>query len=182
MPKKTYYVYELSDPRNGETFYIGKGTGDRCLQHATEAKTGKNNAKCRRIRDIQATGQCYRITFAKQFATEQAAYDFEKRHILKHGLHKLTNMCPGGRWEWEAKSDPDITRIQALAILAKKTAGLTVCPSMLLGQQWHDVEANADGKFLINMRKAVGNLVYQRGVNWVNKQLKKYNCVLGPQV
>ena len=24
-----WYVYRLTDPRNGETFYIGKGKGDR---------------------------------------------------------------------------------------------------------------------------------------------------------
>lgn len=24
------YVYRLIDPRNGETFYVGKGTGNRC--------------------------------------------------------------------------------------------------------------------------------------------------------
>jgi hypothetical protein len=29
-----WYVYRLIDPRNGETFYVGKGKGDRIFQHA----------------------------------------------------------------------------------------------------------------------------------------------------
>jgi hypothetical protein len=28
------YVYRLIDPRNGETFYVGKGSGNRVFQHA----------------------------------------------------------------------------------------------------------------------------------------------------
>lgn len=29
-----YYVYRLIDPRNGETFYVGKGIGNRVFAHA----------------------------------------------------------------------------------------------------------------------------------------------------
>jgi uncharacterized protein len=29
-----WYVYRLIDPRNGETFYVGKGRADRVFQHA----------------------------------------------------------------------------------------------------------------------------------------------------
>ena len=29
-----HYVYRLIDPRNGQTFYVGKGQGDRVFQHA----------------------------------------------------------------------------------------------------------------------------------------------------
>lgn len=29
------YVYRLIDPRNGETFYIGRGQGNRVFQHAS---------------------------------------------------------------------------------------------------------------------------------------------------
>ena len=32
-----WYVYRLIDPRNGETFYVGKGQGDRIFQHVKGA-------------------------------------------------------------------------------------------------------------------------------------------------
>jgi len=30
-----HYVYRLIDPRNGNTFYVGRGQGDRVFSHAT---------------------------------------------------------------------------------------------------------------------------------------------------
>ncbi len=32
-PRAGHYVYRLIDPRNGETFYVGKGRGNRVFQH-----------------------------------------------------------------------------------------------------------------------------------------------------
>lgn len=32
-----YYVYRLIDPRNGQTFYVGKGKGNRVFQHVLGA-------------------------------------------------------------------------------------------------------------------------------------------------
>lgn len=53
------YVYRLIDPRNGETFYVGKGRGDRVFQHATdpgsvvmEEAEDDVTAKTKRIREI----------------------------------------------------------------------------------------------------------------------------------
>lgn len=56
-----WYVYRLIDPRNGETFYVGKGKGDRIFQHAKAALTGSKdedaaNLKFQRIKDIEAAG------------------------------------------------------------------------------------------------------------------------------
>ncbi len=31
--KLGWYVYRLIDPEDGETFYVGKGTGDRIFHH-----------------------------------------------------------------------------------------------------------------------------------------------------
>ena len=36
---RKYYVYRLVDPRTLQTFYVGKGCGDRVFQHVKDAQT-----------------------------------------------------------------------------------------------------------------------------------------------
>ncbi len=56
-----WYVYRLIDPRNGETFYVGKGQGDRIFQHSRAALShsqdeNPSDLKFKRIKDIAAAG------------------------------------------------------------------------------------------------------------------------------
>lgn len=60
ISKLDYYVYRLIDPRNGETFYVGKGKGNRMFQHIKCALKDKDNdavdLKYKKIREIQSAG------------------------------------------------------------------------------------------------------------------------------
>lgn len=53
------YVYRLIDPRNGETFYVGKGRGNRVFQHAlgiAAEHQGELPEKLDRVRAIRLAG------------------------------------------------------------------------------------------------------------------------------
>lgn len=60
-----FYVYRLIDPRNGQTFYVGKGRGNRIFQHARqeinycdndEKQMDPDPNKLKTIRDIRENG------------------------------------------------------------------------------------------------------------------------------
>jgi len=67
------YVYRLIDPRNGETFYVGKGKGNRVFSHANgEIEEDSKYEKQSRIREIKLSG-------------------FEVSHVIhRHGMDKKT--------------------------------------------------------------------------------------------
>lgn len=53
------YVYRLIDPRNGETFYVGKGQGNRVFAHIREEvgfEGDELDPKLERIREIRIAG------------------------------------------------------------------------------------------------------------------------------
>ena len=69
------YVYRLIDPRNGETFYVGKGQGDRVFSHVRgeqKIEGDELDNKLKRIREIRVAG-------------------FEVAHVIhRHGLDDKT--------------------------------------------------------------------------------------------
>lgn len=67
------YVYRLIDPRNGESFYVGKGKGNRVFAHVrAQIDTDDPGDKLKRIREILASG-------------------FEVGHVIhRHGMDDKT--------------------------------------------------------------------------------------------
>ena len=68
-----YYVYRLIDPRNAQTFYVGKGKGNRVFAHAkAKVEINSDDEKLKRITEIKKDG-------------------FEVAHIIhRHGLDENT--------------------------------------------------------------------------------------------
>lgn len=92
-----YYVYTLSDPRDGAVFYVGKGCGNRIDQHERDARKGRfaNAGKELRIREIWAAGCDVVKVKVIESLTEPAAYLEEARLISEIGIDNLTNIGCG---------------------------------------------------------------------------------------
>ena len=75
VPKLKTYVYRLIDPRNGETFYVGKGQGNRVFAHIRDELSQDGDElsdKLKRIREVRLAG-------------------FEVAHVIhRHGMDDAT--------------------------------------------------------------------------------------------
>lgn len=100
-----WYVYELINPIDGKTFYIGKGSGARVNAHEKEALKGVCSEKCNKIRDIWSLGFEIKKRKNAMFWDEQAAYDHETDLIAEIGLQNLTNVLPGGQVAFDRRYD-----------------------------------------------------------------------------
>lgn len=105
-----WYVYRLIDPRNGETFYVGKGKGDRIFAHAKGDYTGTVGAstavlndediedsadlKMKRINEIRSVGlDVAHVVHRHGIKDESVAYEIEA--ALIDAYPGLTNQVGG---------------------------------------------------------------------------------------
>lgn len=100
-----YYVYRLIDPRNGQTFYVGKGKGNRVFAHVNDALKGFEGqiyenrdedeiaAKIQQIRDIRNAGLEVIHIIQRYGLTEKEAFEVESALIDAYG--ELTNIQSG---------------------------------------------------------------------------------------
>lgn len=76
-----FYVYRLIDPRNGETFYVGKGQGNRVFHHVKCATSNNEfdevNDKLQKIREISAAGLEIIHVIHRHGLTNEIAFEVE---------------------------------------------------------------------------------------------------------
>lgn len=94
-----WYVYRLIDPRNGETFYVGKGKGDRIFQHvkgalASNKDEDNTDLKFNRIKDIETAGlEVSHVIHRHNIDDENVAFQIEA--ALIDAYPGLTNKVGG---------------------------------------------------------------------------------------
>lgn len=88
-----YYVYRLVDPRNAQTFYVGKGVGNRVFDHVNNVRKRVAEPKAETIKSIIADGLGV-IEIVHRFGlTENVALEVEA--ALIDAYPGLTNQQSG---------------------------------------------------------------------------------------
>jgi uncharacterized protein len=109
------YVYRLIDPRNGETFYVGKGQGNRVFAHirAEEGLKGDEiDNKMKRIREIRLAGFEVAHVIHRHGMDDKMAFEVEA--ALMDAYPGLTNIAGGyGTSDFGAMHAQEIIRRHA---------------------------------------------------------------------
>lgn len=97
-----YYVYRLIDPRNGQTFYVGKGKGNRVFSHAkqqlefdSEGDEGEDDAslKLQTIGNIRKAGLEVLHVIHRHGMDEKTSFEVEA--ALIEAYPSLSNIAGG---------------------------------------------------------------------------------------
>lgn len=123
-----YYVYLLRDPRSGEIFYVGKGTGDRVFAHAKDAiASDQETPKADRIRAIIASNEVVATELLRFGLDEPTAFEIEAAAIELLGLTSLLNVVGGHRSQDHGRMSTD----DAIQLVHAEPVDITV-PAILI--------------------------------------------------
>src|SRR6266540_2604484 len=132
--KLKYYVYRLIDPRNGETFYVGKGRGNRVFAHIRAEQNLEGDRlenKLTRIHQIRLAGFEVAHVIHRHGMDERTAFEVEA--ALIDAYPGLTNIVGGtGGNDYGAmhakeivrrySAEPAVFRHKALLISVNRSA------------------------------------------------------------
>lgn len=146
--KLKYYVYRLVDPRNGKTFYVGKGKGNRVFQHATSVdpdkfykentdfeptEDNKDPAKIKKIAEIKHSGLDVIHIIQRWGMSDTTAFEVESAFIDYFGLEHLTNKQKGHGDEHGMRWTDDLNKeLSAKPFEDYDPKNPTKCPKFIL--------------------------------------------------
>ena len=163
-----YYVYRLIDPRNGETFYVGKGKNNRVFEHLkqclkiTEDGEDELTLKYSRIHAIHKAGLKVIHVIHRHGMNEKTAFEVEAALIDAYpGLSNEQNGHGNSEFgsmhvsEIQDKYDAPIAQFDSNHNLLHRSGGRNNIPISLL---LRDTGYNLLDIFLVYHR----NLFYNR--------------------
>ena len=164
-----WYVYRLIDPRNGETFYVGKGQEDRVFTHANgedmslaqDDEEKIIDPKLQRIKDIKAAGlEVGHVIHRHGLSTSKLAYEVEAAVI--DAYPGLTNKVRGhGARDYGSRHVDEIMREYAAEEFKVKEPLLMIS----IGSHYYKCNTPYDAvryAWKVNVNRAKGRLVLAR--------------------
>ncbi len=153
-----WYVYRLIDPRNGETFYIGKGKGDRIFQHAKgalSATANEDNAdlKLSRIKAIRATGlDVGHVIHRHNIENENIAFQIEA--ALIDAYPGLTNQVGGhGSDDYGCRHIEEIVRDYAAEPFEAREPLILICIARSYEEEGKSIYDAVRGTWRVSIHK-----------------------------
>jgi hypothetical protein len=168
IEKLRTYVYRLIDPRNGETFYVGKGKGNRVFAHihGEQGIEGDDlDNKMKRIREIRLAG--FEVAHVIHRHGMDDATAFEVESALMDAYSGLTNEAGGvGGNEFGAMHALEIIREYAaeLAVFRHDAMLISVNRSAIAESSLYEATRYAWKVSPANARKAEVVLATVQGI------------------
>ena len=127
------YIYRLEDPRNGHTFYVGKGRANRAFAHVRLAIEGEEGLRYDRIRELKAAGLEPNVIIHRHGLTDELALEIEAALIDAYAREDLANEVRGHDTDRGMMTVSEIVESYAAA-----PAQITV-PAILIKieREWH---------------------------------------------
>jgi hypothetical protein len=151
-----WYVYRLIDPRNGETFYIGKGKDDRIFQHAkgalsSTADEDSVDLKLSRIKDINAAGlDVGQVIHRHNIENEKVAFQIEA--ALIDAYPGLTNQVGGhGSDDYGCRHVEEIVRDYAVEPFEAKEPLILICIAKTYEEEGKSIYDAVRGTWRVNV-------------------------------
>jgi hypothetical protein len=173
-----YYVYELINPITMQTFYVGKGTGDRVYQHVKQVERNSskktNEKKIAIIQEILNAGKRPIELISEYFDTDEEAVLCEEETIAMYGIENLSNIMRKGAIYTPRVDGVDIHSIK----LGAKMMAMFCNPWYKSGKTYLSDGSYIDALSLYNRSLELFNMMFigkhrEKALEILNKEIER---------